>query len=151
MNTRHVISRELLERIANAFALHGLGDIDEARELDTALTMPPVVLSVPVAGYLCDMPEELELGAWYEASPQEPGDDPTVFLYREQALVRRDDHLAALATEKTAHEQQISQLQGELHNLKSVPANARCVVDGDGVPGDEKCPCTAHCGQGDQE
>lgn len=119
MNTHNVIRRELLERIANAFSLHGLGDIDEARELDAALTAPPVAENVAVAGYLCDMPEEPELGTWYEDGPQEPGDDPTAFLYREQALVRQGDHLAALAAEKTAHEQEISQLQAELQELKS--------------------------------
>jgi len=119
VNTHNVIRRELLERIANAFSLHGLGDIDEALELDAALTARPVEASVPIAGYLCDMPEEPELGIWYEDGPQEPGDDPTIFLYREQALVRQDDHLAALAAEKTAHEREISQLQAELQELKS--------------------------------
>lgn len=71
---------------------------------------------VPVVGYLVDVPDEPELGHWYEEEAEEEGEDLGPPLTRCQSLVRQSDHLAALSAVTAERDR----LREELESVRAI-------------------------------
>jgi len=92
------VAVELLDQLAGMELDTTERSIKIQDELRAILAQPAEAEGVvPVVGYLVDVPDEPELGHWYEEEAEEEGEDLGPPLTRCQPLVRQSDHLAALS------------------------------------------------------